>query len=800
MFPYVTVDEPENWIPARVAERRPSCTDNGFSGAFYRLKGLKIFISLLNNNISHRETLFRALDRRRGCNTLIIGPVFAGRQDALYRYCGEMNGDFPFLRICFGNGGLTALTDAWSPRIRALASSGAADAEEIQRLWEFLFRERLREELSDFIIRKARHFFILLLEFYTSAARRKRHAPVLMLENIHLAENSAAEICIDAYAGIKNMSGLMVLGTCDDEEMSGADLRKWKPVFPWKVKLNKEGMPPPRLPEIPAELLEIACALSLLGRYYPASLFFTLFEEEGKSPAMISRALSLLVTVGIIDTPDESLPWMADFIKQAEAVLGEQMERVRALIRRRLLAWVEQKKLSPCFRLLVILANMGGGAALTDQLILMSVTSDLINGTAAGIERARDAGILENLAGPERAAAVRSIFETSRALITGNEAAIRAAFVNIPPDCAAFPVLKARILVNLSAFHLGLRDAASALETIKEAILLSQGRHKYCLAQSYRLFSLVSLSKQQIGETADYLGFAIDDAEKTGNYHELGVSSYYAAAAQFLFGNMSKAAWYARKAREQALAAGCSEWADRSRFLEGRLAFETGSYQEAMDMFENLHRDPFGGLSAEKERLLAAWAYRARVYHQNPLSPKPENGGLDADLFEVEAAYLAGNYHKVVELAQVLINPHQEESFLYTEQPDWRSGFAQCEFLYFSRGELRDRMLCVYHSLALCRISASGGEEAMHNMQRVIHNERLSEMDPWDAFYFYAWYRILEQTGAGQVDMNTAVSIAFKRLQRRASRIDDIEVRRQYLTQPRWNSALSLAAREFKLI
>jgi hypothetical protein len=153
-----------------------------------------------------------------------------------------------------------------------------------------------------------------------------------------------------------------------------------------------------------------------------------------------------------------------------------------------------------------------------------------------------------------------------------------------------------------------------------------------------------------------------------------------------------------------------------------------------------------------------------------------------------------------VDVSSVLTNPHREENFLYTEQPDWRSGFAQCELLYFSRGELWDRMICAYHSLALCRISPAGGEEAMHKMQRILWDEQLSEMDPWDAFYFYAWYRILEQTGAGQVDMNTAVSMAFKRLQRRASRIDEIETRRQYLNQPRWNGALSLAAKEFKLI
>jgi hypothetical protein len=42
--------------------------------------------------------------------------------------------------------------------------------------------------------------------------------------------------------------------------------------------------------------------------------------------------------------------------------------------------------------------------------------------------------------------------------------------------------------------------------------------------------------------------------------------------------------------------------------------------------------------------------------------------------------------------------------------------------------------------------------------------------------------------------------MAFKRLQRRASRIDEVEIRRDFLSLPRWNGALSLAAKEYKLI
>jgi hypothetical protein len=48
--------------------------------------------------------------------------------------------------------------------------------------------------------------------------------------------------------------------------------------------------------------------------------------------------------------------------------------------------------------------------------------------------------------------------------------------------------------------------------------------------------------------------------------------------------------------------------------------------------------------------------------------------------------------------------------------------------------------------------------------------------------------------------MDTAVSIAFKRLQSRASRIDDIETKRAYLSLNYWNNALVQAARVHRLI
>ncbi|MDR0289534.1 MAG: hypothetical protein LBI06_01195, partial [Treponema sp.] len=349
-----------------------------------------------------------------------------------------------------------------------------------------------------------------------------------------------------------------------------------------------------------------------------------------------------------------------------------------------------------------------------------------------------------------------------------------------------FPPLKAQMLINQSLYFLGIRDCDSAMEAVKESAL-------FCSSQAYRLLALENLLQKRISETVDYLGFALENAAKSGDFQDIGMASYYAASVQLLYGNLSRSRVMAEKARRHFLKAGNPEWADRSRFLEGRLAFEIGFYRQAADIFEDIRQNPRGDSLPEKDSLLEAWAFRAKTYCQLPLRNKPLDSGNDADLFEIEALCFAGDYSWITELSGVFAESPAGEDFLCIEQPDWRSGFAQCELLYLSWNELRNRILCTYQSLA-------GGEEAVQTMQRVLRSRQFSEIDPCDIFYYYAWYQVLEKTGASQVDISTAVSVAFKRLQSRASRIEDAEIRRLYLTQPYWNKALGKAAVEFKLV
>jgi hypothetical protein len=793
---------------------------------------------------ARRDSIVRSLKQGKK-NALIVGPEFSGKRAGLYEFCAA--GAFPLV-IRFDSGGpegsggrgLAALSDAYSPELRNfLAASGGggkedagAALEELDALQGSLFRDRLHGEVSPLLLRTGRRFFKLLLDAYLRASLAREFPAILILEHINRASESAGQLVWEALRSLSGefaLAGLpgrfTVYGTAvsgEGEFPSGpgrpgsagsvgsagsaapAKGPAWDRIFPRIIRLEGEGAD--YAPDMSRDLWEVAYALALMGRYFPGPLIPQLLVEGGKSPRMISRALDMLTRSGLVDTPQDPRPRVRNFLPKAEAILGSRKELVRGVVRNRLLDWAFSHRLRPGFALLDALAGLGEGAGIFktikrgDELILKSVVSDLTGGTFAAFQEALNGGRLGSVVGPERAFTVSYLFSTLKALLNGSDGDIKEVFRYTPGEERIYPPFKAQVLINTAAYLLGIRDIDSAQNTIKEALIRSQDVPWSGLAQANRLFSLINLSKQRIGETVDYAGFAVENAEKSGNYEELAVASYYAAAVQYLYGNLSQAERLALVAEDRAAQAGRGEWADRARFFQGKLAFDLGRYQDALRLFQDIGSNPLGSPLAEKQSLLEAWAYRARIYSQNPLLPKPTGGGIDADLFEIEGAFLAGDYRRTASLATTLEESLTGDAFIYTEQPDWRSGFAQCELLLLPPREFWDRMVLVYQALALCRLSADGGAEALRIMQRVLRDERLSEMDPGDAFYFYAWYQVLQESGAAQIDMNTAVSMAFKRLQRRASRIDDPKIRQAYLTQPRWNGALSLAAREHRLI
>ncbi|MCL1928672.1 MAG: hypothetical protein FWG07_07785 [Treponema sp.] len=721
-------------------------------------------------------------------NSIIVGDERIGKLEGLYRYCEEQMKGFPPLLVRFKTekNSITCFTDSFSPEIREQIPE--EELKNLNNTYNILFQERLRDELSEFTIKRGHYFFSRLVEAYKKAAEKKSVKPVIILENIQDADPTARLIIADIHLSSPVKERVRLYGTATKLKA----LETWEELFPRIVKFTPEKIKSHSKPVLPRDLWEMGYCCDLLKRYFPSFLIPQLLQEEGKNSAMIEKSMTLLSCL--------QSAGQIEFTDKAKEILGDEAEAVRALVQRRLLDWVKDFRLKPCFPLLSALADLGFQG--DDNLILDSISADLINGTYKNIDKALEEDTFCSITGKDKAFV--SIVKTQKALSCGTREDIIEAFKDALPGNLMSPVIQSRMFTNSASYYLGVCDTHSAADSVKEGMLLTQNENSgKGLARIYRLFSLVEFTNQHLSDAIDYFSFAIEHAEKEGDLTELGISSYYAAVTHFIFGNISKAKHLVLNARKAALEAILPEWADRSRFLEGRLYFETGLYQAAFDIFSELRTNYLGSGSADFIQTVDAWIFRSNIYLNN----KQKSTGLkgpDAQMFIAEAALINGDYQKTLELVKKMEQTELEERFVFIEQPDWRSGFNQCELLIFSQRDLWNRMIHTFKALALCNLNtqkANSGDndEAVREMQHIIRSD-LPETDPNDAFYFYSYYRILKLAEAPDVDMNTAISIAFKRLQKRASRIDDNETKRTFLFTHYWNSSLAAAAKEHKLI
>jgi tetratricopeptide (TPR) repeat protein len=828
--------------PFAVFEQPPlPLGDKPFLAGYARITKIKSLTGVYPEaHFPYRDRLRRLLQKDPSRNTLLLGPAFVGKRDGVFRFCCSLPDTAPPLVIRFGSGGtgLSCFVDALSPAIRSYigAAAGKALLEELDALGAPILRERLGDRCSAYLLQRGKTFLLTLLAAYGKTAEGQGQRGILIAENIHNADPGTlrffAGILTGAFGAEPSRRGaarktfrerFFIFGTANEEPSppgaASASRLELIPeirdrLFSRIIRFFPEDFSPPQAPQMPAGLWEIAYTLYLLGRFFPAGLFGRLFEEAGLDPRIISRAIDTFFNLGFIDCTEDPRPRLDDFTGQAESILGARQTVVRLMVRSRILAWVNSGRLRPCFNLIRILAGMG--AECSDSLILDALLEDIINGTYGGIEEAIGDSTFGAVVGEKRLVPLLNTFYTSKALVHGGEGEIREAFAEPGPESpgsgveyAVFAGYKARILANLAAYQFGIGDIPAASEAAKESMMLSQNlKEARGLARAYRLFALGNLSMQRFGDAIDYFSFAIESAEHSEDPQELGLTAYYAAAAHFLYGNISRAERLVLQAAEAAAALGRTEWADRAGFLLGRIRFETGRYKDALKLFEDI-RDQSAGIppvaaaAACRDHTLAAWIYRTNVFLRRSPPPLPETMNHDALLFSAEAAYLAGNYRAAVNLTDKLLSGLTNGGFLFLEQPDWWSGFSQCELLLFSRQTFFTRLLSSYRALALCHIDRIGSpsrEQALESMRRITREEGRPSIDPNTSFYYYAYYHVLQESGGLEVDMNTAVSIAFKRLQSRASRIDDIETKRSFLSLNYWNSALGQAAKRHNLI
>ena len=658
------------------------------------------------NGSFRRDKIKQALESNS--NTLFSGPDLQNMGTEIYHCCTDFLGDIPPLIVRFGTGGrgLVCFVDAFTPRIRSFISGAVSPAamDELDAAHGMLFRERLREKWSPYMMEQGQVFINSLLTAYVAAVKTSLPRGVLILDTLNLAEDTVTGIFNKIYFSMKEREGLLVLASdcCTGESLEG-----WENVFPRTLSYTPDDFP---LPDdinannsIPRDVWEISYNIFLLGRYFPAYLFPQIFEEEKLNQQTYLRAIKILASLGIFAGEDARLP---DFALRAEEHLGERKEKIRRAVREIVLSWVLSGRLRPCFNLLKILSQLGQRAG--DSLVLRAIRADVLNGTWEGIEQSIREGTFACLVGDENTHVLSYIYNTSKALVWGDASGIQQVFQQPSPPLVfedgsfCYEGSRAQAEANLAAFYICSHNSEAASEAIRKVIHINRDLRENAVP-AYRIFSLVNLFRQRIADALEYISFAVEHAEKMEQNEELVLACYFASSVNFLHGNLSKAERLAARAEEAALALGQSGWAARAKFFRGRLRFETGRYVDALGIFESLHHN-IGETGANTVRIntVRDWIYRTNVFLGR--FPQPENSsGLDGKIFEIEAAYFATDYERARDLAEEYLSTAGEgvkNNFLFTEQPDWRSGFAQCEYMLFAGKNAETRMAWIYRAMA----------------------------------------------------------------------------------------------------
>jgi tetratricopeptide (TPR) repeat protein len=565
---------------------------------------------------------------------------------------------------------------------------------------------------------------------------------------------------------------------------------------------------------------------------------------------MLFRALGMLEKRNVIASARDPEPQISFFNDDIVNVLGERRKMALTLasnaLKRSLgisggkttakpaaAAAASTPALQPCFNALLSMHALG--AEIDDALALTAVYSDVKGNIYESLQAAIADGEFERVLGDkQKAADLEYIFHALEMLSYDKAEIIVQQFPEMKQKVEHRPSFYPLILSLQALRQLETLSVDEALALAKEAVwAVQKSPVKKSTARVYRISGLVYFARNEISDALDYFSFAIDAARKQVNNDELVRDYYFCADAQFIYGNLSKALRLIDNGLEAAKQAGKKGWLERSAFLKARILFQVGSYEDAMSLLKNLkkdctnnpeRRDDDGAAAARKIDMLDAWIFRCATYIALPQAdasmdfstttlpacPADTNAEFSSDmvLFQIENRCLAGDFRAALEKADNALS--QEARFedenqpyghiVYLEQPDWSSGFSTCEIIQMRGKELWLKQIRAWRCFAQLMLNQaeSAKPAILAAMKALLPQGAIST--PANVLLHYLYYCMLSGAGVDEVDKNTALSLAFKQVQVRASRIDKLEIKKVYQNNQHWNSRLFQAAKENRLI
>ncbi len=366
--------------------------------------------------------------------------------------------------------------------------------------------------------------------------------------------------------------------------------------------------------------------------------------------------------------------------------------------------------------------------------------------------------------------------------------------------------ISADLLVQKSRHAFVAGQLKETVVTLKRATMLHQEvDDRVGLARANLDFGAVLLAQEDLLGAREYFLIGTQEAADSGDSFEQVRAVYLMLVADFVFGNLTQALARAESLADRACALGMREMQLFAQFAQGRVAFELGRYDEAVDCFSRGRaRARLYGLSQPRV-VLERWLARGLLYDgrlkRGMELLRDRSHDAESALFLAEGHLFLGEHRDgISELERGLGMSRPVPAT--AEGVSWTNGFASLEdrAIGVTTGipVLDHQMMALRGYLLAESGRVADGVEEMHRLTRELG---ASEIDPYNRVYFYLYSMILPDSGDLSVeDGATVLGKAVRYIQQRTSRMDAYTHKTDFLRRNYWNTRLMHHAQAHNLV
>ncbi|MDR1179702.1 MAG: tetratricopeptide repeat protein [Spirochaetales bacterium] len=543
-------------------------------------------------------------------------------------------------------------------------------------------------------------------------------------------------------------------------------------------------------------LREILYVIQEASGLIPPHRLGDFFSRLDFTPAQCTDIINRLARRGFIRDTKSLLPVFPELRRFLRKDSGMRKTKISGMLADFFYALWKEKDFEGDYLLLDFFAENGCGPYLVE--VFHSYVNSLLDmGNTAEAQK-----LLEMKFPVLLSADMKLVLSCARlrlALALEDEQAVAEAFLRL--DSTQDSPYYGTSLIQKTFYWLKRGDRKEALNSAKNAVILFQGKPDADeLAEAYNAVGLAMLAAGNPEHAIDY--FLMSREQETPNSRSL----FLEGICRFVIGNYTRAQGNFAQAAAFSDKRYARRWAMSARFMEGRILFELGEYEQAGTVFQLLLSDVANFQYRAPVPVVYAWLARTLAYQGDTRMAAcildKFKACPEAVFFRAEADYFQEEYRKARDRLQPFLDFPYTGDFFPGNTPAWKDGFYFAENICVgnSGGTFLLRNLIRFFHAYLYGLGSESSQGA-ELMSHLIRDEKPLRNDPFIGLYYYWYFKVLpEKQNPAFEDRLTVLGRATQNLQSRMSRMDSSVHKRSFTGKNYWNRLLLADARQNNLM